>query len=662
MDSSIFKKRKVNAKQNGKVSHADHEDPALLALERMSQLDAQAAALRAEQERIRGELLAVLRERNSLMPINRLPIELLSTIFEWTLSLQGCGSRYLDRSPLNISQVCSFWRSVTLETPDLWADIRVGFGAGPNAGFHSGTLSQLRERLKRSGSVPLHITYKHSGSQQGHECIEEVVDTLRKEAPRIRSLRTVDQVLTNNLFDSLPAHMPQLEFLSIAQANAHQIMNLVPYEQIPFRLAMHSLKTLTLQHIALQIIEDSTSLQDLRELYLYHSLIQPRAPAMVLPGPGDFTPQDVALSLNVLRLMPNLEVLSIKHVYVDDTESSEQSIPLHRLHKLALLIMEDPPEMGAFRVPMIFEHLEMPNLRDLELWGQPLEQVTPQGIFNTLATQNPKLHRLALRHAVIPAKPFLTLLTHLQDLRVLDCLNTTTLRPVLKALRKQDPATGKFPHCPNLEELHLRALQGHLQAQWVSRHLERTLRARHLSDGGLKKVTVYPVPQGLLRRLRAYTPYIVTDGGKRVTAELQDAIERSSGMEDPDHKFHFHSNRVFYDRANGIGVADDGDESDVGTWPDPPTSDSSDDEDMDLLSDNFGDMEDVMGVDALLNTSDMDEEEEEEVDWSTDGDAMTDGDGMTDGDFMTEVDVDGITEGDASFIGSDPVTDIDIMG
>ncbi|KZP00541.1 hypothetical protein CALVIDRAFT_595333 [Calocera viscosa TUFC12733] len=653
MASLTSKKRKVNSRQNGKVQHDEqgHKNPGTIASERMSNLDAQAAVLRAEQERIREELLGVLRERNSLIPVNRIPIELLSTIFEWTLSLQGCGSRYPDRSPLNISQVCSYWRSVTLATPDLWSDVRVGFGTGLNIGFHSGTLSHLKEQLERTGSVPLDITYKHCGSQKDYDCIEEVVETLQKEAHRTRSLRTVDQVIANNLFDSLPTHMPQLESLSIAQANTHEIMNLVLYEQIPFRLDIHVLKTLSLQHIALQIVEDSTSLQDLRELHLYHSLIQPRAPSMVLSGPGDFTPQDEALSLDVLRLMPNLEVLSIKHVLVSDLSATEQSIPLHRLRKLALLVME-PSDMGApFRVPMIFEHFEMPNLRDLELWGQPLEQLIPHGIFNTLASENPGLERLAFRHSIVHSKPFLTLLSKLQNLRVLDCLNTTTVRPVLKALRQHDPATGTFPHCPRLEELHFRELQDHVQIPWVSRHLEKTLRTRYLAGVGIKKLSAYPLSTTVLRRLRTYAPYIVIDDETRVTTELQDAIERCGDMEDPDHTFHFRSNRVYYDRVNGIGVTDDEDDCEADALPEPVTSDSSDDEEMDLVEDNFHDIEDVLGVDALLNTSDIEEEEEEEVDWSTDGD------GITDADFMTEAD--GITEGDASFIGSDPVTDID---
>ena len=53
--------------------------------------------------------------------INRLPNELLGRIF--THCLPEAASFKTDRAPLLLSQVCSLWRTVALQTSELWTDV-----------------------------------------------------------------------------------------------------------------------------------------------------------------------------------------------------------------------------------------------------------------------------------------------------------------------------------------------------------------------------------------------------------------------------------------------------------------------------------------------------------------------------------------------------------
>ncbi|KAK7461786.1 hypothetical protein VKT23_008218 [Stygiomarasmius scandens] len=98
-----------------------------------------------------------------LSPIRRLPPEILSQIFDYhcqiPISLEGWNSNkwaddlVVDAPALSLSQVCSFWRELSLSTPILWSSLRI------NLQWHMGygPIQLLNLFLHYSGSTPLNL-------------------------------------------------------------------------------------------------------------------------------------------------------------------------------------------------------------------------------------------------------------------------------------------------------------------------------------------------------------------------------------------------------------------------------------------------------------------------------------------------------------------------
>ena len=80
--------------------------------------------------------------KNSFVPVNRLPPEILGLI---PSSLPS------KRDLINATAVCRHWRNILLSSPDLWCDVDCSGSRGPlhNHMFH--------ECLGRSGTVPLNV-------------------------------------------------------------------------------------------------------------------------------------------------------------------------------------------------------------------------------------------------------------------------------------------------------------------------------------------------------------------------------------------------------------------------------------------------------------------------------------------------------------------------
>ncbi|KAF9002498.1 hypothetical protein BDQ17DRAFT_1356967 [Cyathus striatus] len=84
-------------------------------------------------------------------PINELPMELLQKIFDSCFDVKGSQNLYSVILPrqhvtLTLSQVCKFWRSISLATPRLWTDI------------HINNPSHVKLWLQRSSNHPLYLT------------------------------------------------------------------------------------------------------------------------------------------------------------------------------------------------------------------------------------------------------------------------------------------------------------------------------------------------------------------------------------------------------------------------------------------------------------------------------------------------------------------------
>ncbi|KAG6885343.1 hypothetical protein C0993_002974 [Termitomyces sp. T159_Od127] len=87
-------------------------------------------------------IYALKKLHNSLCIVERLPEELLATIFKWRLAMER-DSR--DCEWLRVSQVCTKWRSVALDCPALWCFYRTT------------SLTWLDVLLRRSRTLPLYV-------------------------------------------------------------------------------------------------------------------------------------------------------------------------------------------------------------------------------------------------------------------------------------------------------------------------------------------------------------------------------------------------------------------------------------------------------------------------------------------------------------------------
>lgn len=91
-----------------------------------------------------------------LSPMRRLPPEILSAIFQWTLPLPNARPAFVTQSPWNISRVCGRWRAICLASPHLWSHISIQ----STRHFPS---DALLAQLERSRPRPLSIHFSFEG-------------------------------------------------------------------------------------------------------------------------------------------------------------------------------------------------------------------------------------------------------------------------------------------------------------------------------------------------------------------------------------------------------------------------------------------------------------------------------------------------------------------
>ncbi|KAK7060157.1 hypothetical protein VNI00_000921 [Paramarasmius palmivorus] len=152
--------------------------------------------------------------RNTIAPINRLPNELLSTIFRYQAArLSPVLMRNRDgegqRGWIAVTHVCRHWREVSLSTPTLWAT--------PDLTHPTLAL----EMLRRSKQVPLTILYfAHALTPRGWAALNQVFASLSRIA-------RLDLSFDEDAFDSFVASAnltqpaPVLERLRFLPGSSH---------------------------------------------------------------------------------------------------------------------------------------------------------------------------------------------------------------------------------------------------------------------------------------------------------------------------------------------------------------------------------------------------------------------------------------------------------
>lgn len=161
-------------------------------------IEADLPLLPQEAERIIRPLSTLKKLRNcsvKLVPINRLPSELLAFIF----SIAICDSQAAQSSKgyarhqsglLNvISSVSSSWRQVSLMTPTLWTDITLD---------RSGSINHAALWLERSRHSPIHL---RSLGYHYHNSDQDLAELVGQHCDRLKSLvLRVDRDLGQKVF------------------------------------------------------------------------------------------------------------------------------------------------------------------------------------------------------------------------------------------------------------------------------------------------------------------------------------------------------------------------------------------------------------------------------------------------------------------------------
>ncbi|KAJ6544186.1 hypothetical protein B0H19DRAFT_297100 [Mycena capillaripes] len=122
--------------------------------DRLAEITAQIAALKAERKRVCYQLGAMT------YPVLTLPVELTSKIFVYCLPPFSASQPFTQDQPpaVLLSHVCSHWRSVAFATQELWDSFNI-----PSQVSRTPSRSQLLiEWIDRAGSAPLSVVLNNS--------------------------------------------------------------------------------------------------------------------------------------------------------------------------------------------------------------------------------------------------------------------------------------------------------------------------------------------------------------------------------------------------------------------------------------------------------------------------------------------------------------------
>ncbi|KDQ21939.1 hypothetical protein BOTBODRAFT_61508 [Botryobasidium botryosum FD-172 SS1] len=188
-------------------------------------------------------LLAIQACRNQLLPISRLPDEVLSSIFEMTAKFEEMKDRDLleQRPQSTITRVCRAWRDVAINTPRFWAVIDKV----------NRPLAHLF--VARSKQTPLHIWLSNSWYTEPlhSRCADRVAYFISPFVPHIDRWHTLNlsNISSHGLEALSSSSAPQLQHLHIALKAGSCITHInFTSQYLLFSGQTPSLRDLTLEH------------------------------------------------------------------------------------------------------------------------------------------------------------------------------------------------------------------------------------------------------------------------------------------------------------------------------------------------------------------------------------------------------------------------------
>ncbi|KAJ7438910.1 hypothetical protein B0H11DRAFT_2254225 [Mycena galericulata] len=181
----------------------------------LAHIEAQIRLLESSRQAL---LMPLVKYRVALAPHKSLPEHVLREIFIWSAHVDTQDSKLeadlisvvdpdWDALPdirLIISQVCSRWRLIALDTRELWSDVRLDF----NHRVYSRLLDVLLAWIERCGQRPL------SWDLRGYPSDDRIVELLMRFSHRLRSL-SIDCLLPSTVSNLTPQSMGILETLCL---------------------------------------------------------------------------------------------------------------------------------------------------------------------------------------------------------------------------------------------------------------------------------------------------------------------------------------------------------------------------------------------------------------------------------------------------------------
>ncbi|KAI1791281.1 hypothetical protein LXA43DRAFT_1011957 [Ganoderma leucocontextum] len=187
-------------------------------------------------------LAALNRYRNKLLPVSKLPPELLNRIFEFavappTVNIYQPKPSEPTNSAVNIARVCSSWRAIALASSQLWyhiVDNNVGWPSQPKMFLHRSRFSDIHVYT----SLPDALRNTHSVWRK----------IIPRHARRVRELHLfVDNVIPIEYLLTCTFSLPVLEFLTLtAGGEGFFAQALLPHLPLIFGVLASNVKAMAL--------------------------------------------------------------------------------------------------------------------------------------------------------------------------------------------------------------------------------------------------------------------------------------------------------------------------------------------------------------------------------------------------------------------------------
>ncbi|KAJ3710600.1 hypothetical protein DFJ43DRAFT_1108843 [Lentinula guzmanii] len=167
-----------------------------------------------------------------MSPVQQLPSETLSEIFKWCLPVDpSYAVRNIYQAPLVLTTICRAWRRTAINTPALWSSLHVYLPPHLSKDRCSRRINGIRRWLKRSGSLPLSISFHGSTTLTSEasipcypdENMELMIDTLMQFSHRFSDLFLSLSSTDFSAFCMLaPTDLPLLRSLQVRDEDLHR--------------------------------------------------------------------------------------------------------------------------------------------------------------------------------------------------------------------------------------------------------------------------------------------------------------------------------------------------------------------------------------------------------------------------------------------------------